>query len=215
MDIEEIIIGTFLNLAWCGISVYIMCSCLIFLTIRLRLSIINRIATKSLPKADMKMISSLHMNLCELASENGRIFAFQLAFISGVSLVNSTFCFFELYFAIKEHAYGVDLFFSIFATIFNLFFIGYVALIMGTASIMTNEGEKILAVFHKGIFKQNWTQKTGVLGKFHVFLLQIQHSNVNISCGLYKLEWKVMMKVIDEFELKGNFISIYNFNFLF
>ena len=198
MEIEELIIGVFLNLSWCGISIYIMCCCLILFTIQFRLSIINKIVKKSLTKSNIKTISKLHMNLCELASEYGRVFAFQMTIMAGISLANSTFCFFELYFAIREHSYGIDLYFSIFATIFNLFFIAFVTLIMGTASFVTNEGEKTLAVLHEGIYKRIRKQDISVIRKLQIFLLQIQHFNVNISCGFYRLEWKIMMQVFIE-----------------
>ena len=84
------------------------------------------------------------MKLCEFASKNGQDFAFQMAFVSAISLANSTFCFFELYFAIKERVSGVNLYYSVFATIFNLYLIIFMTLIMGTSSLTANEGEKTL-----------------------------------------------------------------------
>lgn len=195
MEIEEILIGAFSNLCWCGVSVYIVCCCLVLFTIRTRLFMINRISKNVLTISEIKTISKLHMKLCEIASKNSKVFSFQMAITTGISITNGTLCIFELFIAIKDQAGGIQFFYSTLAMVTCIFFTILVALIMGTANIATSEGEKTLTVIHEGIYKSVQNYDTKKYKKIQILLLQLQHFNVNISCGFYKLDWKVMMMV--------------------
>ncbi|KAL7015672.1 hypothetical protein ACKWTF_016589 [Chironomus riparius] len=195
MEMKEIFVGAFLNLCWCGVTVYIVCCCLILFTTRLRLFMINKILKRILTRAEIKTISKLHMNICEMASMISKVFSFQMAVMTGMSILNGTLCIFELYIAIRDHTGGLDLYFSIMATTTCCFFTLVVAFIMGTSSYTTSEGENTLAVLHVEIYRKPQVYDKRRIQKFQIILLQLQHFNVNVSCGFYRLDWKVMMMV--------------------
>lgn len=195
MEMEEMLIGFFLNLCWCGVTIYIVCCCLILFTIRVRLFMVNKIARKSLKISEIKTVSKLHMKLCEIASKSSKIFSFQMAIMTGLSVVNGTLCIFELFIAVRDQAGRLQLFYGIMATVFCTFFSSLVGLIMGFSSLTANEGERTLAVLHTGIYGPRLRHDENRKRKFQILLLQLQHFNVNITCGFYRLELKVMMMV--------------------
>ena len=63
------------------------------------------------------------------------------------------------------------------------------------ASLTMNEGEKANKDVHDGIYLTSVKNDKKLMKRIQIFLLQLQHFNANISCGLFRVDWKVMMMV--------------------
>lgn len=195
MKSEELISGLVVNYSWCGACVYIIfCSISVF-TIKARYGVINKILQQNLDKIVIIKMSKLHLKLCQLMSNNSKMFSFQMVLLTGFCVWNTTFSLFELYMAAKDRNDFNQIFYSIAVTIGTVFFSCGIFFVLTISTLTMNEGERALKDIHDGIFLTSAKYNRKIIKTVHICLLQLQHFNANISCGLFRIDWKVMMMV--------------------
>lgn len=195
MELEEFIGGFLSSVIWCGFYIYLTICCILLLTIRKRFAIINKIIKINPTRSVILLISKLHMNLSELVSRNRKIFSFQMAIMLGMTVVNSTFGLFEVYTLSKETLSFEKKYYCFCSAGINLCFLIGISFMLGTSNLIMKESRKTLEMMHSGILSYIKFKNRKILRRIQVLLLQIQQYNANISCGLFKLDWKALMMV--------------------
>ena len=180
------------------------------MTIRKRFEIINKIIESDSTRPVVLIVSKLHMNLTELVSKSSKVFSFQMTLMLGVSIINSTFGLFEIYVLTKDVLSFEKTYYCICAIAVNACFLAAIFIMLVTSSFTMNESRRALNVSHVGIYKGMRIKNKNTMRRIQIFLLQVQHYNANISCGLFRLHWKAIMMVSCL-----NFSHIFNKCYLF
>lgn len=196
METEEFVSGFITNIFWCGSAIYIVSCCVVVIVIRSRLCILNLILKRKIKKSTILIVSLLHLQLCQLVVRNLKVFSFQLASVICMNIFNTTLGLFELYEMLKYNENdSLRMFFVASTIMLNIFYTILIILIITAASLTMNEGEKTLTILHEGIFKEIEVHDGKLMKRFQIFLLQLEHFNVNITCGFFIFDWKVFMMV--------------------
>lgn len=195
MELEEILNGTFKNLCWCGIGLYIVTCCVILTSIRTRLKIVNKILLKKLSAEKLRRVAVIHMKLSQLASAMGNTFSFQVAAGMCFEALHVTFGFFEIFSGIKEDFRGFKLQYSIFAIVENLCLTSYIFIFTGISSFTVKSGWNSMRIIHEEVFRELRDGNEKEMRRIQMFLMQLQHYNVKLSCGFYDFNWKAVMIV--------------------
>ncbi|KAL7015678.1 hypothetical protein ACKWTF_016594 [Chironomus riparius] len=194
MDQEELAGGIVALLFWCGTTLYITTQCTLMFSIRSRLKIFNEILKSEKDLATFLSMSSLHIDLCELVITVNKITSFTIISTIGMSVFDTTFIFFEFYdLLICEQKDFMRILFSFCSFLVLIHFLINFFLIIIVCALTKQEGMKTINVLHDKISKEVviWDRKT--MKRYQIFLIQLDHFNVNDSCGLFRLDWKVLM----------------------
>lgn len=189
MELEEFIGLVFINLNWISTVMYVAICCCILWIVKRRFMIVNRISKMSLSTAEVSTFAKLHLMMSELLTRNSRNCVAQFAMLCAVCLMNTVFGFVELFISIKEQNRGMN--FAL-ALIGNLTLSVMICSIIGICSVTTSEREMALRTVHKNVYEGGGLRK---LKRVQLALLQMQHNNAKISCGLFEIDWKLMMMV--------------------
>ncbi|CAG9812188.1 unnamed protein product [Chironomus riparius] len=137
----------------------------------------------------------MYVKLFEISSNSSKIFAFQMALLIGITVINATFGLFELYTLSKEKLNFEQTYYCVCATIVNSCFTVATTLMISTSSLTMKEGKKTFKIIHNRICKGIFELSVEYMRRYHLFLLQIEHFSIDLSCGLVIIDWKVLMKV--------------------
>lgn len=200
MGLEEFLSGTIAHFFWAGSAIYIVDHCIILFAIHLRLCVLNKVLNQDLEfdvsKITVMAMSSLHIKLCELISDNNRISSFQVASTIAVNIMNASFILFEFYeLIVYDDRNFFKILFCVGAITYCLYYTLCIILIIFTSTIIMKEGLKTIKVIHELICmkKESIDKKTST--RLKLLLLQLNHVNASISCGFFILDWKVLMMV--------------------
>lgn len=126
------------------------------------------------------------------------MFSFQMTMLICISSINYTCGLFELYNLIVEGTKSKDfahIFYSVGASYANTCLSMMVYIIVGISSVLMSSGQKAVAMLPERFFGGVENVEGKFLRRIQIFHLQLQHACVNISCGFFKLDWKVLMMV--------------------
>jgi hypothetical protein len=169
-------------------------------------------------KNDLKTLSSLHAQLCDIISMTNKIFSLPHAYFLLINLVSCVFTLYEGYAIIaSSQIILARIGFLIQSLIITGHYHFFVLTPLMASTMMTSEGRKaaeVLAKIRAG---------KGLRKNFVVLRQQLRHSNVTFSCGLFEFDWTLMHAVsgkmiifyLYDFFLYINEISIKHFNFNF
>ncbi|CAG9812187.1 unnamed protein product [Chironomus riparius] len=137
-------------------------------------------------------MSGLHMKLCHLILNNNKIFSLQVVLLTGISILNGTSSYFELYMAANGHNDNNKIYYVIaIATAASYFVCGIIFMIYAS-NLTMNEGEKTLKDIHCRIYLTSVKYDIKIMERVQLFLLQLQHFNANVSCGLFRIDLKII-----------------------
>jgi len=208
MDLEELTSAIVVLLFWCGSTLYIMTHCILMLSIRNRLKILNEILKCKLNISTLLSLSSLHMDLCELVRTVNKITSFVIISTIGMTIINATFVLFEFYdFLNSDQKHFLRILFCFCSFLLLSHFVMQIIIIIVVCTFTMREGERIVEVLHENIYKEIEILDSKIMKRFQIFLIQLDHFDVSISCGFFKLDWKVLIMV----SLHGFIVLIYKF----
>lgn len=189
---EEFWSGFITNIYWCGVYIYIIVTFVFANNIRIRFQIINKIVRRKMKNSTIRKMSIQHMKLSEAVMKNSKVFSLQMGFLTAVVIVTTTFSFFELYTMLCNTQENQKFLYAIASIFGTLYFSFGLFLIILISKLTMNEGERTLKVLHDGIV-EIYDQKR--MKRLQIFIMQLQHFNANISCGLFRIDWGVIMMV--------------------
>ncbi|KAL7015676.1 hypothetical protein ACKWTF_016592 [Chironomus riparius] len=196
MEIEEFLGGTIAHFFWAGSAIYIVDHCMIMLAIQSRLSILNQTLLCEINKTTVIVMSTLHIKLCELITDNNKISSFQVSSTIAVNIMNASFILFEFYeLVVYDDRNYLKILFCVGAVTYFLYATFGIILIIIISSLTMKEGIRTKEVIHDQICKTRVSLDKKIFTRFQLFLMQLDHFNANISCGFFKLDWKVLMMV--------------------
>jgi len=200
MGMEEFLGGTIAHFFWAGSAIYIVDHCMILFAIRLRICVLNKILNQILEfdmsKLTVMAMSSLHIKLCELITDNNGISSFQVASTIAVNIMNASFILFEFYeLIVYDDRNFFKILFCVGAITYCLYHTLCIILIIVTSTVTMKEGLRTIEVIHELICmkKESIDKKTST--RFQLLLLQLNHFNASVSCGFFILDWEVLMMV--------------------
>lgn len=155
----------------------------------------NKIAARNLTNSEIILASKIYVKIFEISSKASKIFAFQMALLIGITVINATFGLFELYTLSKEKLNFEQTYYCVGATIVNSCFTVATCLMISTSSLTMKEGKKTFKILHDRINRGVDVLSVKALRRYQLLFMQIEHFPTDLSCGLLVIDWKVLMKV--------------------
>lgn len=171
-----------------------MSQCIFLNEIRLRINLINDTLTNSY--IHPKILARLHLSLCELTTINNRMSAFQISSMIGINIMNTTLVLFELYdVLITDSNNPLKIFFCVGAIVFSSYFTILIIFYVVIASVAVKEGGRTTEILGQILIKGFGIERCENLKILRIFMLQLKHFNLNVTCGFFDIDWKVFMMV--------------------
>ena len=160
-------------------------------------------------------LSSLHMDLCELVRTVNKITSFVIISTIGMTIINATFVLFEFYdFLISDQKHFLRILFCFCSFLLLSHFVMQIIIIIVVCTFTMREGERIVEVLHENIYKEIKILDRIIMKRVQIFLIQLDHFGVSISCGFFRLDWKVLMMVSLHCFFCIDLLTFYSFSFL-
>lgn len=193
-SIEEYISGTITQLFWCATGFFVITHCLFLYSVQIWLEILNTALKNQHKTSEIVVLSTLNIELCELVDKLNKISSFQILSFFGLTIMNTTFGSFEIYdFIIHESNDKSRIFYSLGVVWFCCFFLIHIAMLISVSSRLMNQGYEMIETINLVLSKSCCTE--AILRRFQVLLMQLDHLNLQVSCGFFVLDWKAFMMV--------------------
>jgi hypothetical protein len=195
-DKEGVIIFFMIFMCY-GVVCYITFYMTISSAARKRFETLNKVLESS--PGSVKVISSLHLQLCEVVTLLNRIFSIPLTSFLLFNMLAIVFSLYEGYAIMVKRSIALSQFgFCIQTIVLSVHYKLYVVGVVMASTMMSREAKKIMGVLSR-VGGLSWGEKLSKIGGLNrrrrIFKLQLVHTDVQFSNGMFNFDWHMMHSV--------------------
>jgi hypothetical protein len=182
---EEIVAATIFHIMFIGALLFSGTCIVIVDLLKHRFEILNKILAKTSDEETFRSVASLHIVLCNLVVIFNQLGCFLMAMLFGCGLMCGTFVIYEFFDIIVyrgvEGNGGLLLLMAI-VLIVNQFYDVLNCVFVWECSALMSEGRRGGRMVFGG-------------KRVQLFDLQVEHTEVEVSCGLFAFDWRSIQRV--------------------
>jgi hypothetical protein len=139
------------------------------------------------------MVGHMQTKLSEIIEDSNRIFSFPMALVMGVCIIGSTFSSFEIYDMFVTEKTFSQILYGAGTSIVSFHYEVHVMIAVASCRMVKAKERGIVERLHGEMMsgRKSFRNKR----RIQLLLLQMEHEDVQFSCGLFEFNWKIVITV--------------------
>lgn len=151
----------------------------------------EKMHSKNIFSQTFNSLSVIQLKVIDLISKINKIFSFSMIIFMFFNLVGMTFTLYEDYVVLTKWS-NAKYSYAVGANFTNGFYFIKAFFIIMNCSLLKREGREMVENMQENVFK---IESKNFTNKLRIFVMQLKHCEMKLSCGLCDFDWKIIYGV--------------------